>query len=102
MTTNIKFNRVVAKENFNNNSIEELKNAIERGILSETGLIVASDMKKAKEILNPPDGSLEIQKTVAGEAIAFLADETAVSVRLIQYNPHGLLKFVYTIKATEI
>ena len=68
---------------------------------SETGLIVASDMKKAKEILNP-DGSLEIQKTVAGEAIAFLADETAVSVRLIQYNPHGLLKFVYTIKATEI
>lgn len=61
ITTNIKFNRVVAKENFNNNSIEELKNAIERGILSETGLIVASDMKKAKEILNP-DGSLEIQK----------------------------------------
>ena len=101
ITTNIKFNRVVAKENFNNNSIEELKNAILRGILSETGLIVASDMKKAKEILNP-DGSLEIQKTVAGEAIAFLADETAVSVRLIQYNPHGLLKFIYTIKATEI
>lgn len=26
ITTNIKFNRVVAKENFNNNSIEELKN----------------------------------------------------------------------------
>lgn len=101
LTANIKFNRVVAKENFNNNSIEELKNAIERGILSETGLIVASDMKEAKEILNP-DGSLEIQKTVAGEAIAFLADETAVSVRLIQYNPHGLLRFVYTIKATEI
>ena len=101
ITTNIKFNRLVAKENFNNNSIEELKNAIEKCILSETGLIVASDMKKAKEILNP-DGSLEIQKTVAGEAIAFLADETAVSVRLIQYNPHGLLKFVYTIKATEI
>ena len=50
ITTNIKFNRVVAKENFNNNSIEELKNAIEKGILSETGLIVASDMKKAKEI----------------------------------------------------
>ena len=62
---------------------------------------IALHMKKAKEILNP-DGSLEIQKTVAGEAIAFLADETAVSVRLIQYNPHGLLKFVYTIKATEI
>lgn len=61
ITTNIKFNRVVAKENFNNNSIEELKNAIERGILSETGLIVASDMKKAKEILNP-DGSLEIHR----------------------------------------
>ena len=101
ITTNIKFNRVVAKENFNNNSIEELKNAIEKGILSETGLIVASDMKKAKEILNP-NGSLDIQKTVAGEAISFLADETAVSVRLIQYNPHGLLKFVYTIKATEI
>lgn len=53
ITTNIKFNRVVAKENFNNNNIEELKNAIEKGILSETGLIVASDMKKAKEILNP-------------------------------------------------
>ena len=101
ITTNIKFNRLVAKENFNNNSIEELKNAIEKCILSETGLIVASDMKKAKEILNP-DGSLEIQKTVVGESIAFLSDETAVSVRLIQYNPHGLLKFVYTIKATEI
>ena len=101
ITTNIKFNRVVAKENFNNNSIDELKNDIERGILSETGLIVASDMKKAKEILNPDD-SLEMQKTVAGEAIVFLADETAVSVRLIQLNPHGLLKFVYTIKATEI
>ena len=101
ITANIKFNRVVAKENFNNNSIEELKNAIERSVLRESGLIVASDMKEAKEILNH-DGSLEIQKTVAGEAIAFLADETAVSVRLIQHNSHGLLRFVYTIKATEI
>lgn len=96
-TANIKFNRVVAKNNFKFSDMEELKAAVEKSILSETGLIVASTEKKAKEILTP-GGTLEIQKSVAGEAIAFLSDETAVNVRLIQLNAHGLFKFVYVLK----
>lgn len=96
-TANIKFNRVVAKNNFKFSDMEELKTAVEKSILGETGLIVAGTEKKAKEIL-PPGGTLEIQKSVAGEAIAFLSDETAVNVRLIQLNAHGLFKFVYVLK----
>lgn len=96
-TANIKFNRVVAKNNFKFSDMEELKTAVEKFILGETGLIVAGTEKKAKEIL-APDGTLEIQKSVAGEAIAFLSDETAVNVRLIQLNAHGLFKFVYVLK----
>ena len=82
-TANIKFNRVVAKNNFKFSDMEELKTAVEKSILSETGLIVAGTEKKAKEILTS-DGTLEIQKSIAGESIAFLSDETAVNVRLIQ------------------
>lgn len=96
-TANIKFNRVVAKNNFKFSDMEELKAAVEKSILSETGLIVAGTEKKTKEILTP-GGTLEIQKSVAGEAIAFLSDETAVNVRLIQLNAHGLFKFVYVLK----
>lgn len=32
------------------------------------------------------------------KAMAFLSDETAVNVRLIQFNAHGLFKFVYVLK----
>lgn len=94
---NIKFNRVVAKNNFKFSDMEELKTAVEKSILGETGLIVAGTEKKAKEIL-ASGGTLEIQKKVAGEAIAFLSDETAVNVRLIQLNAHGLFKLVYVLK----
>lgn len=96
-TANIKFNRVVAKNNFKFSDMEELKTAVEKSILGETGLIVAGTEKKAKEILTS-GSTLEIQKSVAGEAIAFLSDETAVNVRLIQLNAHGLFKFVYVLK----
>lgn len=100
-TANIKFNRVVAKNNFKFSDMEELKAAVEKSILCETGLIVAGTEKKAKEILTS-DGTLEIQKSVAGEAIAFLSDETAVNVRLIQLNAHGLFKFVYVLKVRSL
>lgn len=40
-TANIKFNRVVAKNNFKFSDMEELKTAVEKSILGETGLIVA-------------------------------------------------------------
>lgn len=100
-TANIKFNRVVAKNNFKFSDMEELKTAVEKSILGETGLIVAGTEKKAKEILIP-GGTLEIQKSVAGEAIAFLSDETAVNVRLIQLNAHGLFKFVYVLKVRSL
>lgn len=100
-TANIKFNRVVAKNNFKFSDMEELKAAVEKSILSETGLIVAGTEKKAKEILTP-SGTLEIQKSVAGEAIAFLSDETAVKVRLIQLIAHGLFKFVYVLKVRSL
>ena len=96
-TVNIKFNRVVARNNFNFSDMEELKAAVEKSILGETGLIVVGMEKKAMEILTP-GSTLEIQKSVAGEAIAFLSDETAVNVRLIQLNAHGLFKFVYVLK----
>lgn len=100
-TANVKFNRVVAKNNFKFSDMEELKTAVEKSILGETGLIVACTEKKAKEILTP-DGTLEIQKSVAGEAMAFLSDETAVNVRLIQLNAHGLFKFVYVLKVRSL
>lgn len=100
-TANIKFNRVVAKNNFKFSDMEELKTAVEKSILGETGLIVAGTEKKVKEILTP-DGTLEIQKSVEGEAIAFLSDETAVNVRLIQLNAHGLFKFVYVLKVRSL
>lgn len=96
-TANIKFKRVVARNNFKFSDMEELKAAVEKSILGETGLIVAGMEKKAKEILTP-DGTLEIQKSVVCDAIAFLSDETAVSVRLIRVNAHGLFKFVYLLK----
>lgn len=100
-TANVKFNRVVAKNYFKFSDMEELKTAVEKSILGETGLIVAGTEKKAKEILTP-DGTLEIQKSVAGEAMAFLSDETAVNVRLIQLNAHGLFKFVYVLKVRSL
>lgn len=100
-TAKIKFNRVVAKNNFKFSDMEELKTAVEKSILGETGLIVASTEKKAKEILTS-GGTLEIQKSVAGEAIAFLSDETAVNVRLIQLIAHGLFKFVYVLKVRSL
>ena len=100
-TANIKFNRVVARNNFKFSDMEELKTAVEKSILGETGLIVAGMEKKAKEILTP-DGTLEIQKSVVCDAIAFLSDETAVSVRLIRVNAHGLFKFVYVLKVRSL
>ena len=50
-TANIKFNRVVARNNFKFSDMEELKTAVEKSILGETGLIVVGMEKKAKEIL---------------------------------------------------
>lgn len=100
-TANIKFNRIVAKNNFKYANIEDIKNSIIKSLLSETGLIVTNSEKKAKEILNP-NGTLEIQKNIAGEAIAFLSDETAVEAMLIQINAHGLFKFVYVLKIRTI
>lgn len=91
-TANIKFNRVVAKNNFKYDTLEELKDAIMKSTLSETGLVVTDNMRKAREIINP-DKSLEVQQEVASESIAFLSDESAVSVRLIQVNAHGIAKF---------
>ena len=78
-----------------------MKSDIEGIIIAETGLTIIRDRRDVKEVLNP-DGSLEIQKEIVGEAIAFLDDESAVSVRLIQHNVHGTLKYVYTVRITII
>nr|DAI03560.1 MAG TPA: hypothetical protein [Caudoviricetes sp.] len=89
-------NKVVAKCNFKASEKEELKDLITKALLNETVSIVLSD-NKAKEKLNL-NGKFEIQKSVAGETIAFLSDESPVSVRLIQISAHGIFKFAYVLK----
>lgn len=101
MTANIKFNRIVAKLNFTYSDRKDLKLAIEKSLLSETGLIVANNRQMISNILNP-NGDLAMQRSVVGEAIAFLNDDSAIEVRMIQYNVHGLFKFVYEIRTTCI
>lgn len=101
MTANIKFNRIVAKLNFKYADRNDLKQAIEKHLLSETGLIIANNRQMISNILNP-NGDLEMQRSVVGEAIAFLNDDSAVSVRMIQHNAYGLFKFVYEIRTTCI
>ena len=101
MTADIKFNRIVAKLNFKYSDRKDLKQAIEKSLLSETGLIVANNRQMISNILNP-NGDLEMQRSVVGEAIAFLNDDSAISVRMIQHNAYGLCKFVYEIRTTCI
>ena len=101
MTADIKFNRIVAKLNFKYSDRKDLKQAIEKSLLSETGLIVANNRQMINSILNP-NGDLEMQRAVVGEAIAFLNDDSAISVRMIQHNVYGLSKFVYEIRTTCI
>ena len=101
MTAYITFNRIVAKLNFKYSDREDLKQAIEKSLLSETGLIVANNRQIISNILNP-NGDLEMRRSVVGEAIAFLNDDTAISVRMIQHNAYGLFKFVYEIRTTCI
>ena len=101
MTAYITFNRIVAKLNFKYSDREDLKQAIEKSLISETGLIVANNRQIISNILNP-NGDLEMQRSVVGEAIAFLNDDTAISVRMIQHNAYGLFKFVYEIRTTCI
>ena len=101
MTADIKFNRIVAKLNFKYSDRNDLKQAIEKSLLSETGLIVANNRQMISNILNP-NGDLEMQKAVVGEAIAFLNDDSAISVRMIQHNAYGLFKCVYEIRTTCI
>ena len=101
MTANIKFNRIVAKLNFKYSDRKDLKQAIEKSLLSETGLIVANNRQMISNILNP-NGDLEMQRAIVGEAIAFLNDNSAISVRMIQHNVYGLSKFVYEIRTTFI
>lgn len=99
MTVDIKFKRIVAKLNFKYSDRKDLKQAIEKSLLSVTGLIVANNRQMISNILNP-NGDLEMQRSVVSEAIAFLNDDSAISVRMIQYNAYGLSKFVYEIRTT--
>ena len=101
MTADIKFNRIVAKLNFKYADRKDLKQAIEKSLLSETGLIVANNRQMISNILNP-EGDLEMQRHVVGETIAFLNDDSAIAVRMIEHNAYGISKFVYEIRTTCI
>lgn len=98
-TANIKFSKIAAKENFKHSDSNELKAIIEKTLNED--IIVVNDRKEAEEIVNPK-GGLEIQKSVVAETIAFLADDTAVCLRLVQYVTHGAFKFVYVVRATNL
>lgn len=98
---NIKFNKVVAKNNFKWENTGYLKDVLEEDC-QEAGLDgVVDSADEAKEFFRDK-GHEDIKKSVAGEAIAFLADGTAVSVRLIQIECFGLLQFRYVIKVRNI
>lgn len=98
---NIKFNKVVAKNNFKWENTGYLKDVLEEDC-QEAGLDgVVDSVDEAKEFFRNK-GHEDIKKSVAGEAIAFLADGTAVSVRLIQIECFGLLQFRYVIKVRNI
>ena len=55
MTAYIKFNRIVAKLNFKYSDRKDLKQAIEKSLLSETGLIVSNNRQMISNILNRCD-----------------------------------------------
>lgn len=99
-TANIKFSKIAAKENFKHSDSNELKSAIKKTLLNED-IIVVNDRKEAEAIVNPK-GGLEIQKSVVAETMAFLADDTAVSLRLVQYVTYGAFKFIYVVRATNL
>lgn len=98
-TVNIKFSKIAAKENFKHSDSNELKAIIEKTLNED--IIVVNDRKEAEEIVNPK-GGLEIQKSVVAETMAFLADDTAVSLRLVQYVTYGAFKFIYVVRATNL
>lgn len=98
---NIKFNKIVAKNNFKWENIGYLKDVLEEDNQEEgLGGIMESE-KEAKGFFQEK-GFEEINKKVIAEATAFLADETVVSVRLIQFGCIGLFLRKYVIKVRNI
>jgi hypothetical protein len=99
--TNIRFNKIVAKNNFKWENTGYLKDVLEEDSEKEGLKGIVESEKEAKEFFLDK-GHEDIKKSVAGEAIAFLADGSAVSVRLIQIECFGLLQFRYVIKVRNI
>lgn len=99
--TNIKFNKIVAKNNFKWENTGYLKDVLEEDSEEEGLKGIVESEKEAKEFFLDK-GHEDIKKSVVGEAIAFLTDGSAVSVRLVQIECFGLLQFRYVIKVRNI
>ena len=100
LTTDLMFNRILAKSNFKYEDEETAKEEITK-MLSDTNLTVVESRCKAIEMVNP-DKSLEVQKSIIAEGYLFLKNEYAISMQLIQYNAYGTMKFAYVVKSITI
>lgn len=99
--TNIELNKLVAKNNFKWKYSDELQMAINEGFL-ENGFGGVVDSYEDAQSYFRVNGTGEIDRSVVGEAIAFLEEGEAVSVRLIQFSCYGSLSFRYVIKIRNI
>lgn len=101
ITANVKFNRILAKNQFKYESVEEAKLAISNCMSEEDGINFAENKRKAREVVNP-DGSLDVIEEKVAEGYLFLKDESPVEISLFQFVAHGILRFVYLLKCVTI
>lgn len=100
ITTDLMFNRILAKNNFLHEDEETAKKEVTK-MLSNTGIAIVENRCKAIEAVNP-DKSLEVQKSIVAEGYLFLKNEHATYMKLVQYNAFGNMKFAYTIKCITL
>ena len=98
----IRFNRILAKHNFKYEDINIAVQEVIKTMLSESpGLRVTNSTKEAKEIVNP-SGELKTQRNIAAVGYLYLKDESAVYMRLFQYNAFGFITFVYVVDGLAV
>lgn len=95
LTTDLMFNRILAKNNFKYEDEETAKKEVIK--ILNTDLIVVENKGKAIKLVNP-DKSLEVQKSIVAEGYLFLKNERATYMKLVQYNAFGSMKFVYVVR----
>lgn len=100
ITSDIMFNRILAKNNFLYEDEVTAKKEVTK-MLSDTNITIVENRCKAIEMVNS-DKSLEVQKSIVAEGYLFLKNEHAIYMKLVQYNAFGCMKFVYVVRCITI